>query len=110
MKVPPEQSIKPDRWAVIEFTRGDKKFRKILSGWNGGYFDKDSWRLSSPIVDETEMKAHIEFSTDSGSTYKCIRASEGLTGLTREHLSKIQEQAKQKDDADIKLLCYGDPT
>lgn len=110
MKVPLEKNIEPDRWAVIEFTHEDKKFRKILSGWNGGYFDKDSWRLSSPIVDETEMKAHIEFSTDSGSTYKCVRSGEGLTGLTREHLSRIQEQAKQKDGAAIKLLCYGDQT
>ena len=110
MKVPPEQNIEPDRWAVIEFTNGDEKFRKILSGWNGGYFDKDSWRLSSPIVDETEMKAHIEFLTDSGSSYKCVRSGEGLTGLTREYLSKIQEQVKQEDNAVVKLLCYGDQT
>jgi len=110
MKMTPEQNITPDRWVVVELTQGDNTFRKILSGWNGGYFDKDNWRLSSPIVNETEMKHHIEFSTESGSTYKCLCSGEGLTGMTRDYLSKLQEQAKDKNDVNVRVLCYGDQT
>jgi len=110
MKMPPEQNITPDRWVVVELTHGDRTFRKILSGWNGGFLDSDDWRLSSTIVNETEMKHHIEFATDSGSTYKCLRSKEGLTGMTRDYLSNLQEQAKDRDDVNVKLLCYGDQT
>ena len=110
MKMPPEQNITPDRWVVVEITHDDKTFRKILSGWNGGYLDGDNWRLSSSIVEETEMKHHIEFTTDSGSTYKCLRVGEGMTGTTSNLLSNFQEQIKDREDVNAKLLCYGDQT
>ena len=110
MKMPPEQNITPDRWVVVEITHDDKTFRKILSGWNGGYLDGDNWRLSSSIVEETEMKHHIEFATDSGSTYKCLRSGEGMTADTSNWLSNFQEQAKDRDNVTAKLLCYGDQT
>jgi len=111
MKMPPEQNITPDRWVVIEITHDDKTFRKILSAFSGrGMFDSGYWRLSSPVVEETEMKQHIEFATESGSTYKCLRAGEGLTGLTSNWLSNFQEQSKDRDDITVKVLCYGDQT
>ena len=110
MKMPPEQNITPDRWVVVEITHDDKTFRKILSGWQGGYLDGDSWRMSSAIVEETEMKHHIEFTTDSGSTYKCLRAVEGMTAATSNLLLNFQEQIKNKEDVNAKLLCYGDQT
>jgi len=110
MKVQAEQNITPDRWVVVEITHDDKTFRKILSGWNGGYLDSDNWRLSSPVVNETEMKHHYEFTTDSGSTYKCLHSREGLTGTTSNWFSNFQEQAKDKDNVTVKLLCYGDQT
>jgi len=108
--MPTEQNITPDRWVVVELTDGDTTFRKILSGWNGGYLNNDNWRLSSPIVNETEMKQYIEFVTDSGSTYKCLYAAEGMTGTTRDWFSNLQEQAKDSNDVTVKLLCYSDQT
>lgn len=107
MKMETEQNITPDRWVVVEFTTDEGVFCKILSGWQGGYLNSETWRLSSVVVNESEMKHFYEFTTQSGSTYKCLHTHEGLTGVTRDVLEKIR---KQFPDARVKLLCYGDQT
>ena len=107
MKLPPESNITPDRWVVLEITSDEGVHRKILSAWLGGYADGDSWRMSSAIADETEMKHYNEYVTESGSTYRCLHAHEGLTDITRNILEQLREK---HPDAQVKVLCYGDPT
>ena len=105
--MPPAQNITPDRWVLLEITSEEGVFRKILSAWRGGYLDGDSWRLSSTIVDETEMEHLNEYTTKSGSTYRCLHSREGLTGKTSMMLEKFK---KEYSKAKIKVLCYGDQT
>jgi len=107
MKMEPEQNITPDRWVVMEITSEEGVFRKILSAWYGGYLDGDSWRLSSVIVDETETKHYNEYTTKSGSRYKCLHSREGLSATTTTILEKFR---KEYSKAEVKVLWYGDPT
>lgn len=107
MKMPAEQNITPDRWVVLEITNEEGVFRKVLSGWQGGYLDGDSWRMSSVIVNETEMKHYNEYTTDSGSVYKCLHANEGLTSQTRNILEQLREK---HPEANVRMIVYGDPT
>lgn len=107
MKMSPEQNITPDSWVILEFTTDDGVFRKILSGWKGGYLEGDSWRMSSTITNETEMKHYNEYQTDSGSTYKCLHSNEGLIEVTRNKLTELREAYPE---VKVRMLCYGDPT
>ena len=71
MKLPPEHGITPNSWVVVEINHKGQKYKKIVSGWSGGYLYGDSWRLSSNI--KNVDKAHSEFyavvETMSGSVY-----------------------------------------
>jgi hypothetical protein len=106
MRVEPEQGITPNRWVVVEVKSKNDTFRKILSSWNDEQDNKLSWRASSRIVDETEMKYHYEFTTESGSTYRCAAALEGLTTTTHQ----IYEAMKASDEVEVNLIPYGDQT
>jgi len=106
MKVEPEQGITPHRWAIVEINNGKDTFRKILSAWSDEQDSQNPWRVSSRIVDETEMNHHYEFTTESGSTYRCLATLEGLTTTT----SQIYEAMRSHEDVEVKLLPYGDPT
>ena len=107
MKMEPEQNITPDRWVILEYDTDEGKLRKVLSAWKGGYLNGDSWRISSPIVSTTEMKHYNEYTTESGSTYKCLHANEGLSQVTRDLLERIR---KAFPEVKVKMLYYGDPT
>jgi len=80
MNLEPEQDIAPNSWVIIEVNHGGKQFQKILSGWSGGYLDGDSWRLSSPIkILEIDIDSEwITATTESGSTYRLLKESQGL--------------------------------
>lgn len=116
MKAEPRKDIKPQRWVVIEIDDGKEKFRKILSSWFDEQDDGLDWRMSSKIVDETEMKHHYEFTTASGSTYLCLKTFEGLSSITSEiyHGLRNLDSTAGKLIADknifIKLIPYGDLT
>lgn len=71
MKVASEQGITPNSWVVVEITHKGEKYRKIVSGWSGGYLDGDSWRLSSDIknVDKAQSEFYAVVETLSGSVY-----------------------------------------
>ena len=107
MKMEPEQNITPDRWVILEYDTDEGIIHKILSSWKGGYVNGDSWRISSAIMNTTEMKHYNEYTTKSGSTYKCLHANEGLSEVTRDLLSRIR---KDFPETKVKMLCYGDPT
>jgi len=75
-----EQGITPNSWVILEINHEGKQFQKILSGWSGGYLDGDTWRLSSPIK-ELNIQIDSEWITaitETGSTYKLLKESQGL--------------------------------
>jgi len=79
MHLPPEKSITPDSWVIIEYN-GSPQFQRILSGWSGSYLYGDSWRMSSPIK-EMNIKVNQDYftaTTDSGSTYQLFKSRQGL--------------------------------
>jgi len=99
--LPSEQGIVPNAWVIIEVNHEGKQFQKILSGWSGGYLDGDSWRMSSPIK---EMHINIDSewiiaTTESGSTYRLLKESQGL----RMSNAGIWNELKEKfgDSVDI---------
>lgn len=109
MSLPPEQGITPDRWVVVEINDGEETAKKILSGWSGGYLDGDSWRFSSKIVNEESDNTYYNFTTNSGSVYRCRCSAEGLTTVTS-GMYNIMLESFKKDGVKMKMLCYGDQT
>jgi len=109
MKLEPEQNITPDRWVVIELDDGENVFRKILSGWFGGYLAGDHYRISSKIEKETQKERAMYFETQSGSTYICKNNREGMNTLTSGIYNTLKNQAEESNTK-IKLITYGDQT
>ena len=80
MSLPPEDGISPNSWVIIEVNHDGEQFQKILSGWSGGYLYGDSWRMSSRIK-EIKIDINSEWiiaTTESGSTYRLLKESQGL--------------------------------
>ena len=80
VSLPPEEGIVPNNWVIIEVNHEGKQFQKILSGWSGSYLYGDSWRMSSPIKNlEIDIDSEwIIATTESGSTYRLLKESQGL--------------------------------
>ena len=98
----PEQGITPNSWVVIEVNHEGKQFQKILSGWSGSYLYGDSWRMSSPI-----KNLHIDIdsewitaTTESGSTYRLLKESQGL----RMSNGGIWNQLKEKFGDSVEIV------
>jgi len=97
-----EQGITPNSWVIIEVNHEGEQFQKILCGWSGGYLDGDSWRLSSPIK-ELNIQIDSEWITaitETGSTYKLLRESQGL----RMSNAGIYNQLKERFGDIIELV------
>ncbi len=109
ISVPPEEGITPDRWVAVQVETEEDRYTRIIAGWVGGYFGSDSYRISTPIVEEREDEHNIRFSTESGSTYICNRNAEGFTPFTRDIYDRVRVGAETQG-AKIKVLAYGDPT
>ena len=94
MKMEPEQGITPNSWVIVEITHKVQKYKKIVSGWSGGYLDGDSWRLSSDI--KNVDKAHSEFyavvETMSGSVYNLYYQANELRMSNAGIYNKLKEQ------------------
>jgi hypothetical protein len=73
----------PDRWVLVRVVPepAHAPFDCVLAGWVGGYLGSDEWRRSTPIVERRDAETHWEFIGESGSTYRCHKASYGCTGL-----------------------------
>lgn len=93
----------PDRWVVLEMDNNGNKIRKVLGGWSGGYLDGDYWRLSSGTVEIEEDDDYYIFKQHSGSTYKCHKKAEGLTGLMSSVLNNWQSELKEKKKDNISI-------
>jgi hypothetical protein len=109
MSLPPEEGITPDRWVMLEIDTGEETIRRILSGWSGGYLEGNSWRLSSPVIEESSDDTRYIFTTRSGSTYICRSTAEGLT-VTTSGMYNILEKKFEKQGGKTRMLCYGDQT
>jgi len=88
----PEQGITPNSWVVIEVNHEGKQFQKILSGWSGGYLHGDNWRLSSPIKEINIDSEWITATTESGSTYRLLKESQGLRMSNAGVYNQLKEQ------------------
>ena len=79
---------------IIEVNHEGKQFQKILSGWSGGYLYGDSWRMSSPIKNlEIDIDSEwITATTESGSTYRLLKESQGLRMSNAGIYNKLKEQ------------------
>ncbi len=89
----------PDRWVVVEISDDKRYVKKVLAGWYGGYTGNDSWKLSSGITEEKDCGDYIEFTNNSGSVYKCFKASQGMTSLSQ----SIYEGLKRQETGKIKI-------
>ena len=86
----------PDAWEVLELTTDEGTVRKVFAGWYGGYTGSDSWKLSSMVNKVTETETHYEFLCESGSTYKCNKQSQRMSGYMMSIYSYwIQEAEKE---------------
>ena len=82
---------KSDKWIVIEIDG----LKKILSSWVGGYLGSDEWRLSSGVEQIEEDVDFFLMKTQSGSTYKCLKKSEGFSYLSSGVYRNIKEQCEE---------------
>ena len=101
--MPPEHDgITPDSWVIVEVNYKGEQFQKILSGWSGGYLDGDSWRMSSPIKN-LEINIDSEWiiaTTESGSTYRLLKESQGL----RMSNAGIYNELKEKFGDSVEII------
>ncbi len=70
------ESHTPNRWAIVE----RDGWLSVFAMWSGGYLDGDSWRLSTRIMVIENEEDHWLFKTKSGTTYKCHKSAQGVTG------------------------------
>lgn len=68
----------PDRWVLLTIKTEDQTIDKIFAGWFGGFSGRDSWKLSSGVVDVIDHEDYIEYHNLSGSVYLCRKDSYGM--------------------------------
>jgi len=102
MKLPPEHGITPNSWVVVEINHKDQKYKKIVSGWSGGYLDVDSWRLSSDIkrVDKAHSPFYAVVETMSGSVYNLYYQANGM----RMSNAGIYDELKDRFGDDVEIV------
>lgn len=102
MKLEPEHGITPNSWVVVEITHKGQKYKKIVSGWSGGYLGGDSWRLSSDVknVDKTHSEFYAVVETFSGSVYNLYYQANEL----RMSNTGIYNQLKEQFGNDVEIV------
>lgn len=93
----------PDKWVVIEIDG----LKRILSSWVGGYLGSDEWRLSSGVEGIEEDVDFFLMKTQSGSTYKCLKKSEGFSYLSSSIYRDIKEQCEESGK-DLKITSLSE--
>jgi hypothetical protein len=95
----------PDRWVVVECTVIDgETTRKVLAGWYGGYGGSDCWKLSSGITEIKEDENYYEFTNVSGSVYKCLKTSYGMSGIMSENYDYWLSLCKSEGVGSIEIV------
>lgn len=102
----------PDRWEIVEFNSEEfGAVQRVLAGWYGGYTGSDSWKLSSGVVEVKDCLDHYEILNHSGSVYVCYKRSKGSSNLMHAMIHSWTEQAKEKDNFQLRILtedeCQG---
>jgi len=98
----------PDKWVILRIENTEEAFYKILSGWNGGYLDSASWRLSSGILTIQKEKEFAVINNASGSVYHCYYGLEGLTSSSKEKLKKFQQEGKKSKEFKVTVVPLSD--
>ena len=96
----------PDCWVVVEITNEDEKFKKVLTGWYGGYAGSDSWKLSSAIESVEEFEDRFEFHNLSGSLYVCYKNAQRMSGYVSSIYNSWVLKSEQNDDLKIEIIKY----
>ena len=92
----------PDRWVLVDLTHGDEIIRKVFAGWYGGWAGSDSWKLSSQVIETTDCGDYFEFLNYSGSTYRCHKNSEGMSGYMSDVFAGWHSQ--NNDEISVELV------
>lgn len=87
---------RPDCWRIVKFVSAYGDYKKVLSGWYGGFANGDSWRLSSGITNIEEHDDHYLITNESGSVYTCYKYCERMSNIM---YSKYQEWVNEADEA-----------
>ena len=95
----------PDRWVMLEITSEKHgTIRKIFAGWYGGFAGNDMWKLNSGVTAiRSDDEGHYEFDGQSGSTYYCHFATNGMSGLMRDVLAQWREKFPHVEFKEIDL-------
>ena len=80
----------PDCWTLVKFDFSGESIVKVLAGWYGGYTGGDSWRLSSGVESVTQDGDWWLVKNHSGSTYRCHKDNEKMSGLMMGVLRRMQ--------------------
>ena len=95
----------PDAWVLVEIKSqefGDSK--KIFAGWYGGYCGSDSWKLSSGNLEMFEDGEFLVFPQESGSTYRCHKGCQRMTGYMSQVWSNWQDKLLEHPEHSMKLI------
>ena len=94
----------PDAWVVVEIQGENETIRKVLAGWYGGFLNGDSWKLNSGIEETVETEDYYDFHGYSGSTYRCYKNAERMSGM----MSMVYSNFSEKLGDRIKIVQYSD--
>jgi len=86
----------PDRWCLISIELPEGTEVKVLGGWDGGYLDGGSWRLSSGVTKVIDDGDSWIIHNKSGSTYMCNKKTDTVSGVARMLLGELTESHKVK--------------
>ena len=92
----------PSKWIIIEISSAEDSVRKVFATWYGGYFDGDSWRLSSGITKVEDKGDYYLFHNESGSIYQCYKSYYGTNSYSYGVLQYMIET--KPDNVNITIL------
>ena len=98
---------KPSKWQIVKIVTEDYVLFKVLASFNR-HLDL-TWRLNSGITDYYyDPEGTIIFNGSSGSEYYCDRELEGLSRLTTDILTNMQDAAVKSGFFTITPITFAD--
>ena len=95
----------PDRWMILELSKGNETYKKVFSGNYGGYLGSDTWKLSSAIESIKEDAEGCEILCQSGSFYMCHKNAYGMSGyMTSIYRGWVDDAVGPASGLSIKIL------
>ena len=87
----------PDKWALVKISSPKGVHHRILAGWQSGYLNGASWKISSGIETFVDYEDYFESLQTSGSIYNCRKNSYGCTSFSSEIYTSYKEDLKKHD-------------